>query len=116
VANDPKDLERLLLLDEAELLDDLGRQLVGFGFGAERDEDDRESAKRWLDRNLASLRRVICGNQAVQNLTASDNDTLAEAAAVADLLADLLGWPVGSTVAAIIVKRGLGRLCADYSR
>lgn len=116
MANDPKEVERLLLLDEAELLDDLGKQLTGIGFGPEGDEDDRESAKRWLDRNLASLRKVICGNQTVQTLTASENDTLTEVAAVADLLADQLGWPVGSTVAAIIVKRGLGRLCAGYSQ
>jgi hypothetical protein len=116
VANDPKDLERLLLLDEAELLDDLGSLLAGAGFGAEGDENDRESARRWLDRNITSLQKVICGNQTVQKLIASDNNTLAEAAAVADLLAGLLGWPVGSTVAAIIVKHGLGRLCVYYAQ
>ena len=109
-------LERLLLLDEDELLDDLGQQLAGIGFGPGGDEDDGEAARRWLDRNTASLRRMICGNPVLQDLTAESSDTLAEAGAVADLLADLLGMPVGATVAAILVKRGLRRLCADSAR
>jgi len=108
MANAAHDLERLLLLNDDELLDELGDQLAGIGFGPGEDEGNRESARRWLGRNMASLRRVICGNPVVQTLTAQDND--------ADLLADLLGKPVGATVAALLVKRGLGRLCADTAR
>ncbi len=113
MADGTQDLERLLLLDDDELLDELGGRLAGIGFGPSDDEGNRESAHRWLGRNMLPLRRVICGNPAVQTLTAQDNDALAEVGAVADLLADLLGGPIGATVAAILVKRGLRRLCAD---
>jgi hypothetical protein len=116
VADTAHDLERLLLLNDDELLDELGDQLASIGFGPGDDEGNRESAQRWLGRNMASLQRVICGNPAVQTLTAQDNDALAEVGAVADLLADLLGRPIGATVAAILVKQGLRRLCADTAR
>lgn len=92
---------------EEELLLQLG---VLLSPDATRDGDPtdlRGRAQDWLDRERGALRELLCGSPLVQSL--QDNAT--DIAALADIIATATGKPPLYTVAAIILKRGLGWLC-----
>jgi hypothetical protein len=93
---------------ENELLLDFGFALAGPGASRDGDADDfRARADNWFDRNRDELKRRLCGQPNLQRLT----DAIIDTAAIADLIAPLIGSPSAFTVAAIIVKRGLRWLC-----
>ncbi len=94
---------------EEELLADFGVALAG-GSDLTRDgnlEDLRDRARDWFDRNLEELKKRICGQPALDNLT----DGATDVAAVADLLAGMMDKLPVYTVAAILLKRGIHTLC-----
>jgi len=101
-------IEAVVGSTEDQLLESLGEMLGG---GAVRDTDPqgaRARAEAWLRRNHERLRDAVCGRfneHAFQ-------DSVADIAAIADVLAASFNKPTAFTVAAILLKRGLQTFCA----
>jgi hypothetical protein len=92
---------------EDDLLLDFGLTLAGPGASRGDPDDLRGRANNWFDRNRHELTKRLCGHPDLQRLT----DGILDTAAVADLIAGLTGKTAAYTVAAIILKRGLGWVC-----
>lgn len=100
---------------EEDLLLLLGQTLVseGHGFGQKDPDRLRRFADRWIADRLDELRKTICPKAIVQTLLADRPGVmLMEVTTVADALSALYGKPTASVVALILVRRGLGSLCA----
>jgi len=110
---DPDDLaaaQTAAGLTEDQLLLDLGRALAGPGADRDRGTGDLQGdARNWFDRNRDSLRALLCGRPDLHALT--DNAT--DIATIADVLAGTYNKPTVFTIAAILLKRGIHRLCQD---
>lgn len=105
-------LERM---DLEDLYTQLGRQVAPLGI-LPSDEDAREMGKRWLERNLIVFQRRICSSEIAKGLIQQEGiDSAVDAAAIADILAGLLGGPPLATVSVILAKRGIKSLCKNYS-
>jgi hypothetical protein len=109
------ELRKYLDLDEDDLLELLGTELLGSGpgFGTEDFERHIRFARDWLQRRRHDLQDKLCGD-VLETVKRRDGfDALADAAIVADSLAAMLGRPSASIVAVILVRRGLTNLCRD---
>lgn len=109
------DLSAELSLPEEELLERLGGELLGGGRSVTPEDRDknRRFATRWLERWLQLHREQICNDPRVVVLLADGSaaKSLEEFAVIVDVLSPLMGTPPVMTVALIVAKRGLGRLC-----
>ncbi|MTD47337.1 hypothetical protein GKE82_24330 [Conexibacter sp. W3-3-2] len=103
------DLQRLLDLDDDLLLVQLADD-VAAGVGPLDPDRKRRIAKAWLDAQEDRLRDAVCSDPRVSAARA-DGEALLIAAAIADLVAPLFGGPPAATVAVLLVRRGLDRLC-----
>lgn len=109
-SRDPQ-LERLIGSTLEELEVELSHLLDGRGLGP-IGSPDPGAGRAWIERNVEALRNMVCSDPTVVAVVDPADNSLAEAAAVADCLAATFGWPVGATIAAIIVKRGLHAFCS----
>jgi len=104
------DFEALLARDDDSLLELLAEQTV---LAANRldQETKRKLGQAWLDAQLARLRELVCGDPVVERDRGADDlvDTLA---AVTDLVASVAGRLPAATVAVLLTRSGLDRLCA----
>jgi hypothetical protein len=106
------ELEAAAALSDEELWVRLGREVVQFAGPA---DDDRRArvAKAWFETHLEDLRAAICGHSRIEAVRskegASSLDTLA---AVADLVATLKFGISAATVAVLVTRYGLDRLCS----
>jgi hypothetical protein len=110
------ELRNYLDLDEDDLLELLGAEILGTGpgFGPEEFERQIRFAREWLQRKRHDLQDKLCGD-VLENIQKRDGfDTLTDAAIVADALAAVLGRPSASIVAVILLRRGLTNLCHDH--
>lgn len=106
------DFVALLDYDEDELLLLLGEQVL-LAAGSLDDDRRRAVARAWLDAQRDRFRTQICADPWITQLRAvADGDAAETAAAIADLIAGLLGKVPAATVATLLVKNGLDRLCA----
>jgi general stress protein 26 len=105
--------EAVQVTDE-DLLERLGRELWSQTSHAAPPHRRvlQDNAKRWLRGNLPTLRKAVCGNDTVQAVRANANPVTL-AAAVADVLASVIGIPATGTVAVLITRIGLDKLCAE---
>jgi hypothetical protein len=102
----------LVGLDEDALLVRLADEVV-LGVGPLDPDRKRMIARAWVDAQRERLRSAICANPRIRQLheTASE-DILELAAAVADLVASITGNLPAATLAVLLVRTGLGGLCA----
>jgi len=109
------DLRKYLDLDEDDLLELLGAEILGTGrdFGPEDFERQIRFARQWLQRRRRDLQDKLCGSVLETITKREETDTLADAAAIADALAAMLGKPSASIAAVILLRRGLTSLCTD---
>jgi hypothetical protein len=103
-------LRRLLDLEDDALLVQLADD-VAAGVGPLDPERKRGIARAWLDAQEDRLRDVVCNDPRVRQARAGQGDDLLTAAAIADLMSPLIGVPPAATVAVLLVRRGLDRLC-----
>jgi hypothetical protein len=111
-------LTDLFTYDHDLLLEELGRNLVGpgFGFGPGDIDRFRRIAIEWLAGHAEQLRQKVCINTAVQAITNDElGDKISDAAVVADAISSMLGRPSASIVAVILVRRGLAAFCSGES-
>ncbi|GGN43903.1 hypothetical protein FHR83_008040 [Actinoplanes campanulatus] len=110
------DIERLLLVDEDDLLAQIGRDIAGASARSEPRAHLIKMARDWLSINSVQFRDAICANPAVRaamKLSPGRERQLASVVAVSDVLASvLIGIPV-VTIAVLLVRNGIDGLCAD---
>ena len=118
MTDDALSLTDLFAYDDDMLLEELGRSLIGpgFGFGPGDMDRFRRIALEWLAGHAEQLRKRVCNNTVVQAIS---NDELggkvSDAAVVADAISSMLGRPSASIVAVILVRRGLAAFCSGDS-
>jgi len=105
---DPDRLRRLFELDGDALLEQLADD-VAAGVGPLDPERKRAVARAWMEAQEDRFRDAVCGDPRVQ--AARSGDSLTLAAAIADLLTPVLGVPPAASVAVLLARRGLDRLC-----
>jgi hypothetical protein len=111
-ADDFRDrLVPLISLDEDALLERLADE-VTLGVGPVDPSGKRAIARAWMDAQRQRLRRALCHKPQIETLRVSaSSDSLNLAAAVADLIASITGTLPAATVAMLLVRTGLDRLC-----
>jgi hypothetical protein len=109
------ELRKYMDLDEDELLELFGAELLGSGpgFGPEDFERQIRFAREWLQRRRRDLQAKLCGRVLETVRNRETLETLTDAAIVADALSGMLGRPSASIIAVILLKRGLTSLCRD---
>jgi hypothetical protein len=109
------ELRKYLDLEEDDLLELLGAEILGTGpgFGPEDFERQIRFAREWLQRKRHELQAQLCGDVLETIVKGKGFDTLADAAVITDALAATLGKPSASIVAVILMRRGLTSLCRD---
>jgi hypothetical protein len=109
------ELRKYLDLDEDDLLEMLGAEILGTGpaFGPEDFDRQIRFAREWLQRKRHDLQRRLCGDVLETIGKREGFDALADAAVIADALSAMLGKPSASIVAVILLRRGLTSLCRD---
>lgn len=112
-ASEQSQLDRLIALDEPELLIELGRHV-----SPQMHELDpvllAAIAKAWLRDRWEALREAACGSAAVgsaRSVLASDEAVVVSA--VADAISSVASGPAGAVAAVLLVRYGLDRLCRD---
>jgi hypothetical protein len=79
---------------------------------APQDRESRRALGRaWFDSHLSQIRDTVCGNAKIRQLGTGTNAALTTASAVADLLVSLFSGPAAFTVAVLVVRYGLHKLC-----
>jgi hypothetical protein len=94
-----------------DLLELVGTELMGRNAAADPKSQVIDRARRWLRQKLATLHPAICGSEVVKQVLES-SDRVALITAVADVIAGLIVGVSPVTVAAILTKLGLKRLCS----
>lgn len=108
------EIRELLQKDDNELFVLIGEQLTGDQLGT-LPLTPRQLAirgKEWLSSNLTQIRPPLCSNQAVKAIR-DKADSVALVCAIIDVVAKFCGVVSPVTVAVIILRVGLGRVCAD---
>lgn len=111
-------LPLLLEMDDAELLELLGSQLVGEQLGSSPADRDRQRrfAGKWLTNWLDTHRASLCADERVQRLAKEPDDfaemSVAIIVTVLEQFVTVTG--VAATLAIILMRRGLHRICAEY--
>jgi hypothetical protein len=99
-----------------DLFEQLGRELLGDGRGLSASDRSRhrDFGRSWFARWIDENRDLLCTDPRVVALIADPDSFGAaeELAVVTDLLAGMASKPPVATVALIVAKRGLTRICA----
>ena len=108
------DAEWFVSASEDELLECVGRSLLGEGLGVDGFDPGawRRFARDWLDANVSRLQRLVCSNELVRaTVTEAPQDLAGIAMLLMPLLAD---QQLALAVAAIIVRSGLVLFCSTW--
>ncbi|WP_018348381.1 hypothetical protein [Longispora albida] len=97
-------------LDEDSLFELLSRELT-LGVGPQDPAARRAFGRAWFTANLGRLRAAVCGAPAITAFRADKADVATTISAVADLVASVTSAPAACTVATLLVRYGLNRLC-----
>lgn len=103
------DWGRLRGLSEQELFVELGEQLSP-GVGRRDPKYLAAVARAWFADRAEEFRRVVCGSEVVR-LAQQSGDEAVLLSAVADLIAPLVGILPAATVAVLLTRYGIDRLC-----
>lgn len=110
----------LLDLELGELYEKAGEELLGEGafVSPKTRESIRLAGKRWVDNNKARLVQLICKNENIIKLYNKMEDPKGEkkillVTAIADLIAGVCIGVSPVTVAALLTKEGINKLCPN---
>lgn len=105
---------KLADLDEPSLYARLGEELYGESREISPGSLDRlgDRGRRWFDNWFSASREAICSHPAMIALQDAEEATrLQEAAALVDALMALRATPPIATASAILLRRGVRRIC-----
>ena len=111
---DTDELEALLALSEVDLLELIGRELIGEsrGLGPTGRHRSVGAGTRWLEDWLGQNRKKLCDHEKIRPyLVDGEWGMIEDLSAVIDFLLNNTGKPSPVTVAVIVAKRGLGKVC-----
>lgn len=113
MATDLADLKRLASLDEEQLYAALARDDPANADMMFSPDEARETGRHTFERLQEPLRQRLCveWDYCARRQSSDFGDTLTLTAAVADMLVTVLGGIPPGTVATLVVKNGLSRLC-----
>ena len=110
------ELQELLTLSDDELYVRLAAELQGDGrgIGPKGREGDRRFGRQWFEHWLETNRSAICDHPSVVAIIHDDEtrEDGEDATIVLDVILPFLGAPPLATVAALVGRRGLQRLCS----
>lgn len=110
-----EEVVKLADLDELHLYAQLGEELYGESREISPGALDRlsERGRRWFDSWFSASREAICAHPAMIALQDAEEATrLQEAAALIDALMALRSAPPIATASAILLRRGVRRICS----
>jgi hypothetical protein len=111
-------ITKLLGKSEAELLQEIGRELIGKPAAPLSNEELEAEGRGWLRARWDVLAEAICSNNIVQtimNMPKSLEQDVQLVAAIADLISGLSMGVSPWTLSALLVKSGVEKLCAKRS-
>jgi hypothetical protein len=108
-----KNLDELLLLQEDELLEELGSELSTHQAIPRSPYELRTVAQIWLRSNIKQFKNTLCGSERICLMVKRDTDLKEIILAVCDLLISLQFGVSPLTVSVLIVKSSLKKLCND---
>jgi hypothetical protein len=108
------ELSELLELDEDQLYAELARSDPANVDVMFSPAEARDTGRRTFERLREPLRQRVCveWDYCTKKKSSDFSDTLTLTAAVADIIVTVLGGIPAGTVAVLLVKKGLFRLCA----
>jgi len=112
-----KEIERLMLLDNEELLFELGNEIRGLGASPAPKRQIVLQAKEWLTANSKQLNNTICNSEKIKflaNKDDSEGDLIMLVSAISDLIFSLFSGISPMTVAILIVREGLLKYCEKH--
>lgn len=111
------DVYEMQMLDEVDLYEVLGRELLGDGRGASPSVRGRhrDFGRAWFEKWLSSNRLALCTDPRVVALTsesapANDAEILA---VLIDFVAGLAGSVPVTSVSLLVLRRGLLKVCSN---
>jgi hypothetical protein len=102
------DFKALLDSDESDLYQQLGWAVEK---AAASDDEAEQAGRSFFEARIAGFAGAVCGNGAISKLRRDGADAVTLAGAIADVLLALGGIPGVATVAVLLVKYGLNKLC-----
>jgi hypothetical protein len=99
---------------EADLLAELGRQLLGpgIGFGPADPGRFRRFASAWIEGHLGEIRTAICDDERVRAVFELDmQERLNDFGVIADALAAMNHQPPLTLLAIVLLRRGYATVC-----
>jgi hypothetical protein len=108
------ELSELLELDEDQLYAELARSDPANVDVMFSPAEARATGRRTFERLREPLRQRVCveWDYCTKKKSSEFSDTLTLTAAVADIIVAVVGGVPAGTVAALLVKKGLSRMCA----
>lgn len=111
-----QNINELLVLDEQQLLQLLGDELIGLN--AEKFDKKKKinMAKKWLSENRQLLIKKICNCDDIKELLSVDKkfDNIIIVTAIANYLSALVDIVSPLTIAVLIFKMGIQNLCKGF--
>lgn len=112
-----KNIESLLARDTNDILADIGKETMNSTQYAlpSNGLDLIATGKAFLDYHLNEIRRLLCTNQVVIDLSTNNTDEKSLAIAIADILLATINFAPVAQVSVLIARIGITRLCKNYS-
>ena len=108
----PPNMNDLIDKSEAELYETLGKELTSKQAFPLSGAEALGRGKAWFNAHLTAFRSVICSESSFKFLT-EENDTKTAMIAVAELIAKVTTGVAPVTVAALLVKIGVKKICQN---
>jgi hypothetical protein len=108
-----KNLNDLILLQEYELLEELGLELSLHQAIPRSPHELRTIAQLWLNNNINHFQSVLCSSKEIYSMVENNSDFKEIILAICDLLISLQYGVSPLTVAVLIAKKGLRNLCKN---
>lgn len=88
---------------------------ISHGVTPEDASTRRKLALAWFTNHLAEFRDILCGNTSISNLLSNEEpvDLVTLTSGVADVLAPYFSTPTVFTLATLLSRYGLARLCRE---
>ena len=77
------------------------------------DDDAAEAGRSYFEARLSAFATAVCGDERITALRRQHADAATLGAAIVDVLTALLGVPGVATVAVLLLRYGLDKLCGS---
>lgn len=107
-------LDQLIELEEEDLLEKLGTELVGFQAVPLTAKQLRQLAQNWFRANSQKISDQICTSKKIYSLANGSRKSKELVLAICDLIISIQFGVSPLLVAVLVVKVGLDKICQSY--